>query len=52
MGHIGADFFGAISGIKEKLRGNAHPIFLNIGSGENFKGLILFCASLDPCTTN
>ncbi|MDR0595114.1 MAG: elongation factor G [Puniceicoccales bacterium] len=40
MDRTGADFFGAVEDIKEKLRGNAHPLFLNIGSGETFKGLI------------
>jgi elongation factor G len=40
MERTGADFFGAIDDIKEKLRGNAHPIFLNIGSGQHFNGLI------------
>ncbi|MDR1255926.1 MAG: elongation factor G [Puniceicoccales bacterium] len=40
MDRTGADFFGAIDDIKEKLRGNAHPLFLNAGSGETFRGLV------------
>ncbi len=40
MDRMGADFLGAVESIKTKLGGNAHPLFLNIGSEENFKGLI------------
>lgn len=40
MDRTGADFLSAVSDIREKLGGDAHPLFLNIGSAENFKGLI------------
>lgn len=40
MDRAGADFLGAVKDIREKLGGNAHPLFLNIGQEENFKGLI------------
>ncbi len=40
MDRTGADFFSAIKGIREKLRGNAHALFLPIGAGETFMGLI------------
>ncbi|MDR0693651.1 MAG: elongation factor G [Puniceicoccales bacterium] len=40
MDRVGADFLGAIQDIREKLGGNAHPLFLNIGSGEKLCGLI------------
>ncbi len=40
MDRTGADFFSAVKGIREKLRGNAHPLFIPIGSGETFTGLV------------
>ncbi|MDR2776664.1 MAG: elongation factor G [Puniceicoccales bacterium] len=40
MDRVGADFLGAIRDIREKLGGNAHPLFLNIGSGEKLCGLV------------
>lgn len=40
MDRTGADFYGCVDDIRKKLGGNAHPIFLPIGSEENFKGLI------------
>lgn len=40
MDRTGANFLRAVKDIREKLGGNAHPLFLNIGSEENFKGLI------------
>ncbi|MDR0340528.1 MAG: elongation factor G [Puniceicoccales bacterium] len=40
MDRIGANFLGAVDDIRNKLGGNAHPLFLNIGSEENFGGLI------------
>ncbi|MGF1484628.1 MAG: elongation factor G [Opitutales bacterium] len=40
MDRMGADFFSAVNDIKEKLGGNAHPLFLPIGAAEDFKGLI------------
>ena len=40
MDRTGADFLGAVNDIREKLGGNAHPLFLNIGAEDKFKGLI------------
>ncbi len=40
MDRVGADFLGAIQSIRQKLGGNAHPLFLNIGAAENFRGLV------------
>ena len=40
MDRTGADFFRAISEMREKLKANAHPLFLPIGKEENFSGLI------------
>lgn len=40
MDRTGADFIEAVNSIRSKLGGNAHPLFLNIGSAENFKGLV------------
>ncbi len=40
MDRTGADFFRAVEDIRKKLRGNAHPLFIPIGSGETFKGLV------------
>ena len=40
MDRTGADFLGAVKDIREKLGGNAHPLFLNIGAEDQFKGLI------------
>ncbi len=40
MDRTGADFFNAVNGIREKLRGNAHPLYIPIGAGETFAGLI------------
>jgi len=40
MDRTGADFFRAISEMREKLKANAHPIFLPIGKEENFSGLV------------
>ncbi|MDR1528189.1 MAG: elongation factor G [Puniceicoccales bacterium] len=40
MDRVGANFLGAIRDIREKLGGNAHPLFLNIGSGEKLYGLV------------
>ncbi len=40
MDRTGADFYNAVNGIKTKLRGNPHPLFLPVGAGETFKGLI------------
>jgi elongation factor G len=40
MDRTGADFFRAISEMREKLKANAHPLFLPIGKEENFTGLV------------
>ena len=40
MDRTGADFLAAVNDIRVKLGGNAHPLFLNIGSAELFKGLV------------
>jgi elongation factor G len=39
MDRTGADFFRAVSEMREKLKANAHPIFLPIGKEENFSGI-------------
>ncbi len=40
MDRTGADFYAAVDSIKEKLGGNAHPIYLPIGAESELKGLI------------
>lgn len=40
MDRTGADFYSAVNDIREKLGGNAHPLYLPIGQEENFRGLI------------
>ena len=40
MDRVGADFLGAVEDIRVKLRANAHPLFLNIGTEEHFSGMI------------
>lgn len=40
MDRTGADFYNAVDGIKSKLRGNAHPLYLPIGAGATFTGLV------------
>ncbi len=40
MDRTGANFFRAIDEMREKLKANAHPLFLPIGAEENFTGLI------------
>ena len=40
MDRVGANFHRAIDDIRNKLKGNAHPLFLPIGAEENFTGLI------------
>jgi elongation factor G len=40
MDRVGADFFRAVSEMREKLKANAHPLFIPIGSEENFRGLV------------
>ncbi len=40
MDRVGADFFGAVESMRERLGANAHPIYLPIGAEEDFTGLI------------
>ncbi|MBM3865305.1 MAG: elongation factor G [Verrucomicrobia bacterium] len=40
MDRTGADFFRAVSEMREKLKANAHPLFIPIGKEENFSGLV------------
>jgi elongation factor G len=40
MDRTGADFFRAVSEMRDKLKANAHPIFLPIGKEDGFSGLI------------
>lgn len=40
MDRTGADFYGAVNDIKEKLQGNPHPLYLPIGAESSFKGLV------------
>ncbi|MGE9297114.1 MAG: elongation factor G [Puniceicoccales bacterium] len=40
MDRTGADFFAAVDSIREKLGGNAHPIYLPIGAEDQLSGLI------------
>ena len=40
MDRTGADFFRAVSEMREKLKANAHPIFIPIGKEDKFSGLI------------
>ena len=40
MDRTGADFYSAVKDIREKLGGNAHPLYLPIGAESEFKGII------------
>jgi elongation factor G len=40
MDRVGANFFRAVSEMREKLKANAHPIFLPIGKEDTFRGVI------------
>ncbi|MBL8584338.1 MAG: elongation factor G, partial [Rhizobiaceae bacterium] len=40
MDRTGADFFRAVSEMREKLKANAHPIYLPIGKEDTFTGLV------------
>jgi elongation factor G len=60
MDRTGADFFRAVSEMREKLKANAHPIFLPIGKEEGFRGLVdlvqniayIFDETTDPMGMN
>jgi len=40
MDRTGADFFRAVQEMRDKLKANAHPLFIPIGKEENFTGLV------------
>ena len=40
MDRTGADFFGAVDDLREKLGANAHPLYLPIGAEEDFSGMV------------
>jgi elongation factor G len=40
MDRTGANFFRAVTEMREKLKANAHPLYIPIGQEENFNGLI------------
>jgi elongation factor G len=40
MDRTGADFFRAVSEMREKLKANAHPLFIPIGKEDQFRGLV------------
>ncbi|MGJ8649343.1 MAG: elongation factor G [Opitutaceae bacterium] len=40
MDRVGADYFAAIESMRDRLKANAHPIFIPIGAEENFTGMI------------
>ncbi len=40
MDRTGANFYGAVEGIRKRLGGNAHPLYLPIGAEDKFLGLI------------
>src|SRR5687767_15916148 len=60
MDRTGADFFRAVSEMREKLKANAHPLFIPIGKEENFTGLVdlvqnlayIFDETTDPLGMN
>jgi elongation factor G len=40
MDRTGANFFRAVQEMRDKLKANAHPLYIPIGQEENFRGLI------------
>lgn len=40
MDRTGADFHAAIQSMRDRLRANAHPLYLPIGAEDHFKGLV------------
>lgn len=40
MDRIGADFGAAVDSIRSKLKGNAHPLYIPVGEGDTFTGLV------------
>jgi elongation factor G len=60
MDRTGANFFRAVSEMREKLKANAHPLYIPIGQEDNFNGVIdlvqniayLFDDTTDPLGMN
>ena len=60
MDRTGANFFRAVDEMREKLKANAHPLYIPIGQEENFNGVIdlvqniayLFDDTKDPLGMN
>ena len=60
MDRTGADFFRAVREMREKLKANAHPLFIPIGQEENFRGVVdlvqniayIFDETTDPLGMN
>jgi elongation factor G len=60
MDRVGADFFRAVREMREKLKANAHPLFIPIGKEEGFSGVIdlvhrqayIFDETTDPLGLN
>jgi len=60
MDRTGANFFRAVDEMREKLKANAHPLYIPIGQEENFNGLIdlvqnvayIFDETTDPLGMN
>jgi elongation factor G len=40
MDRVGADFFRAVSEMRDKLKANAHPLFIPIGKEDQFRGVV------------
>ncbi|MGC6423624.1 MAG: elongation factor G [Lentimonas sp.] len=40
MDRVGADYFGAIESMRDRLKANAHPIYIPIGAEDEFRGVI------------
>jgi len=40
MDRVGADYFAAIESMRERLKANAHPIYIPIGAEDEFRGVI------------
>jgi len=51
MDRVGADYFAAIESMHDRLKANAHPIYIPIGAEEDFVGMIDL-ASMDALIYN
>lgn len=40
MDRVGADFYAAIESMRDRLKANAHPIYIPIGKEEDYRGLV------------